>query len=59
MGFPPTLVYMNGTRIKHRYSGDFEGWLRLLPTEEIEDIIGRETMNALVAKFNEENQAED
>ena len=58
MSFPPNLVYMNGTRIRHRYPGDFTQWLTLLLAEEIEDIIGKQPMDDLVALYRKENQEE-
>ena len=54
MSFPPTLVYMNGTRIKHRYPGDFTQWLKLLPAEEVENIIGKQAMDDLVSLYRKE-----
>ena len=49
---------MNGTRIKHHYPGDFQGWLRLLPAEEIEDTIGKQAMDDLVVLYRKENEEE-
>ena len=58
MSLTSTLVYINGHRLKHLYSNDFTGWLRMVPTEEIEDIIGREAMNRLVANFEIKDKRE-
>ena len=57
MSLVSTFVYINGHRLKHHYLNDFTGWLRMVPTEEVEDIIGREVMSRLVATFEiEENR---
>ena len=58
MSLTSTLVYINGHRLKHHYPNDFTGWLRMVPTEEIEDIIGREAMNRLVANFEIKDKRE-
>ena len=56
MSFPPNIKFMNGQRVKYTYPDGFPDWLSSISLKELEDTIGREAFNALVARFEEQQQ---
>ena len=43
------------TMTERTYPQDFSTWRQLIPLDELEELIGRDAMDILISKFEEEN----